>query len=77
MLAAPPQRQETAMRMPGIVAVLAVASLGLPGCSFCPAGLAPTAADTAAGLACHFTPEQQRVFEERERGLLHPAPSSF
>jgi hypothetical protein len=61
----------------GVIAAMAVVFVGLPGCSFCPAGLEPTAADKAAGLACHFTPEQQRVWEERERGLLHPAQSSF
>jgi hypothetical protein len=77
MLPAPPNRQETDMRSPGVLAVLAVASLGLPGCAFCPAGLAPTAADTAAGLSCHFNPEQERLREQREEGWRHPAPSSF
>jgi hypothetical protein len=77
MLSAPPKRQETEMRLPGVLAVLAVASLGLPGCAFCPAGLAPTSADTAAGLACHFNPEQEILREQREEGWRHPAPSSF
>jgi hypothetical protein len=61
----------------GVLAVVAVVFVGLPGCSFCPAGLEPTAADKAAGLACHFTPAQEQVWEQREWGLRHPAPSSF
>jgi hypothetical protein len=77
MLSAPPNRQETDMHLPGVLAMLALAALGLSGCAFCPAGLEPTAADTAAGLSCHFTPEQQSLREEREVGWRHPAPSSF
>jgi hypothetical protein len=77
MLAAPPQREETAMRLPGVVAVLAVAALGGPGCAFCPAGLDATAADKAAGLACHFTPEQEKLRLQREEAWRHPPPSSW
>jgi len=76
MVAAPQQRQETEMRL-GIAAVVAVALFGSPGCAFCPAGLAPTAADTAAGLACHFTPEQQILSEQREEGWRHPPGISW
>jgi hypothetical protein len=64
------------MRISAVVVVI-LALHGLPGCSFCPDALEPTAADKAAGLACHFTPEQQRVYEERLPGLLHPAYSSW
>jgi hypothetical protein len=72
--------QETEMRSLGILTALVVpaaALLGLPSCSFCPGGLAPTAADTAAGLSCHFTPEQQLLREQREEAWRHPPPVSF
>jgi hypothetical protein len=73
-------RQEADMRSLDILAALAlpaVALLGLPGCSFCPGGLAPTAADTAAGLSCHFTPEQEKLRLQREDAWRHPAPASW
>ena len=65
------------MRLPGTLAVLVVAFIDLPGCAFCPAGLAPTAADTAAGLSCHFTPEQQILREQSEEAWRHRPPSSW
>jgi hypothetical protein len=61
----------------GLLAVITLGTCGLSGCAFCPAGLEATAADKAAGLACHFTPEQERVWEQREQGLLHPPNVSF
>lgn len=67
------------MRLPVILAALAiaVAITDLPGCAFCPAGLEPTAADKAAGLPCHFTPEQEAIREQREEAWRHPPPSSW
>ena len=55
------------MRISAILVVI-LASVGLPACSFCPVGLEPTAEDKAAGLACHFNPEQERIYEQRLEG---------